>query len=122
MIGLEHLNKAVKIEPDFQLGLYRLADFNNYGIGMEINLEQSMIYWERLIDTKGYYRLLALDAAAKIYFYEFNEINKAKKYLTVCAKEGGAKCLFELNHWKNKLKFRPYILEAKNRERSADSN
>lgn len=116
LIGLEYLNKAVMIEPNFELGLYRLAYFNNYGIGMEINLEQSIKYWEMLIETKGYYRLLALDAAAEIYFYEFNELNKAKEYLTICAKEGSGKCLFELNNWEKKLEFRPYILEAKNRK------
>ncbi|EMT6575188.1 hypothetical protein WMR74_001199 [Providencia rettgeri] len=118
LIALEYLHKTVMIEPNFQLGLYRLAYFNNYGIGMEINLEQSMKYWEMLIETKGYYRLLALDAAGEIYFYEFNELNKAKEYLTICANEGGEICQFKLSDWDNKIKLRPYILEAKQRENS----
>lgn len=113
IIALEHLNEAVNIEPNFQLGLYKLAYFNQYGIGMDVNFNQSIAYWERLKETQGYYRELALVSAAEIYFYEFNEIDKAKEYLTICAKEGGARCQFELNGWDNKMKLRPYILEAK---------
>lgn len=119
-IALGHLNEAVNIEPNFQLGLYKLAYFNQYGIGMDVNFNQSIAYWERLKETQGYYRELALVSAAKIYFYEFNEIDKAKEYLTICAKEGGARCQFELNGWDNKMKLRPYILDAKNRERELE--
>ncbi|MEX6143422.1 hypothetical protein AB6G26_04665 [Providencia hangzhouensis] len=118
LIGLEYLNKAVMIDLNFQLGLYRLAYFNNHGVGMEIDLEQSIKYWERLIETKGYYRLLALEAASEIYFYEFGKIDKAKEYLTICANEGREICQFKLGDWDNKIKLRPYILEAKQRANS----
>lgn len=77
---------------------------------------QSIAYWERLKETQGYYRELALASAAEIYFYEFNELNKAKEYLTICANEGGEICQFKLSDWDNKIKLRPYILEAKQRE------
>ncbi|MFD1093783.1 hypothetical protein [Providencia vermicola] len=121
-IALEHLNETVNIDPNFQLGLYKLAYFNQYGIGVDVNFNQSIAYWERLKETQGYYRELALTSAANIYFYEFNEIGKAKEYLTICAKEGGARCQFELNGWDNKMKLRPYILDAKNRERGLENS
>lgn len=117
-IALMHLKKTVEIEPGFQFGLYKLAYFNQYGIGMPVNLDESINYWEKLIKIEGYYRQLALEAVSEIYFYEFGKIDKAKEYLTICANEGGEICQFKLGDWDNKIKLRPYILEAKQRANS----
>lgn len=79
---------------------------------------QVLNYWEKLIKIEGYYRQLALEAVSEIYFYEFGKIDKAKEYLTICANEGGEICQFKLGDWDNKIKLRPYILDAKQRANS----
>lgn len=104
-LAINYLNKTIELKPDFELALYNLAILNNVGIGMDINLINSISYYKKLIELNGNYRSLAIESLINIYLYSEGNINNrlinAKFYIDMGAKENCFQCLLYQKGWLN---------------------
>ena len=120
-IALDYLNKSVEINPKFEAGLYKLAYFNQQGIGMTVDVKKSANYYQQVVILEGSYRHIAMRELSNMYLYDFQQTDKAKYYINLCAKEGDELCKFMDSSWDRTLKYLPYIIKAKERERQSKS-
>ncbi len=117
LLAINYLNNSIELQPDFEPALYHLAILNKVGIGMDVNLENSIRYYQKIIDLNGRYRGDAIGSLVDIYLYNKghidNRVSKAKFYIDMGAKEDCFQCLLYQKDWLSVVNRMNYLHQLK---------
>lgn len=113
LLAIDYLNKTIELNSKFEPALHHLAILNEVGIGMDINLDNSIRYYKMLIDLNGVHREWAIECLIDIYLYNKtpiqNRLSKAKFYIDMGVKEDCFTCLMYQKNWLDTVRMQRYI-------------